>query len=61
MGRKPLNKTYDEVLEESRVRSKEYYEQNKEAIRKKRMERYNQLKMSGPQLLTEGKSTKQVL
>ena len=61
MGRKPLNKSYDDILEESRQRSKEYYEENKEEIKKKRMERYNQLK-NGHRLLTEDtQSKKQVL
>lgn len=61
MGRAPSNKTYEQVLEEARERSREYYEQNKDAIKKKRMERYNQLK-EGRELLTEGgDSNKKVL
>jgi predicted solute-binding protein len=44
MGRKSLNKTYEQVLEENRIRSKQYYELNKNEIIKKAMKRYNQLK-----------------
>ena len=58
MGRKPLNKSYEEVLEESRERANEYYELNKEEIKKKRMERYNQLKNGGKTLLTENTEPK---
>jgi hypothetical protein len=62
MGRKPLNKSYAEVLEESRERANEYYELNKEEIKKKRMERYNQLKNGGKTLLTENiEPKKQIL
>lgn len=46
MGRKPLNKTYEQILAESRERANEYYEENKEEVKKKRMERYNLLKES---------------
>ena len=61
MGRKPLNKSYEEILEESRQRSKEYYEENKDEVKKKRMDRYNQLK-NGKRLLTEdADSKKQIL
>jgi hypothetical protein len=58
MGRKPLNKSYEEILEESRERANEYYELNKEEIKKKRMERYNQLKNGGKTLLTENTEPK---
>lgn len=44
MGRKSFNKTYEQILEENRIRSKKYYEKNKEKINKKAMERYNRLK-----------------
>ena len=44
MGRRSLNKTYDEILEQKRVYSKQYYKKNKEKINKKVMERYNKLK-----------------
>ena len=46
MGRKPLNKTYEQILAESRTRAGEYYEENKDEVKKKRMERYNLLKES---------------
>ena len=46
MGRKPLNKTYEQILAESRERASEYYEENKDEVKKKRMERYNLLKES---------------
>ena len=32
MGRKPHNKTYEQILEESRKRASEYYENNKAEI-----------------------------
>jgi hypothetical protein len=44
MGRKSLNKTYEQILEENRIRAKKYYELYKEKIKKKAMERYNKLK-----------------
>lgn len=44
MGRKSLNKSYEQLLEENRIRSKKYYELHKEEIKKKAMERYNRLK-----------------
>jgi len=46
MGRKSLNKSYEQVLEENRIRSKEYYKLHKEEIKKKAMDRYNRLKNS---------------
>jgi len=44
MGRKSLNKSYEQILEENRIRSKKYYELHKEEIKKKAMKRYNRLK-----------------
>ena len=44
MGRKSLHKTYEQVLEENRIRSKKYYKLHKEECKKKSMERYNKLK-----------------
>ena len=44
MGRKSLNKSYSQLLEENRLRSKKYYELYKEEIKKKAMDRYNKLK-----------------
>lgn len=46
MGRKSLNKSYKQILEENRIRSKEYYQRHKEEIKKKVMDRYNKLKNS---------------
>ena len=46
MGRKSLNKSYEQILEENRIRSKEYYKLHKEEIKKKAMARYNKLKNS---------------
>ena len=46
MGRTPLNKTYEQILAESRERASEYYAENKEEVKRKRMERYNLLKES---------------
>ena len=45
MGRKKLNKTYQQILEENRIRSKKYYELHKEKIKKKMMNRYDKLKL----------------
>lgn len=61
MGRKPLNKSYEEILEESRQRSKEYYEENKNEVKKKRMDRYNQLKNGKRSLTEDADSKKQIL
>lgn len=62
MGRKPLNKSYEEILQEARERAKDYYEKNKDAVKRKRMDRYNQLKQDGRSLLTESDNpTKKVL
>lgn len=40
MGRKKLNRTKDELKQQSNQRSKRYYERNREAICEKRMHRY---------------------
>ena len=40
MGRKKLNRTKDELNEQSNLRSKRYYKFNKQEICSKRMERY---------------------
>ena len=40
MGRKKLNRTRAEQLEQQRVRSNRYYRRNAGRLRKKRMERY---------------------
>lgn len=44
MGRKLLNKTYDQVLEEKRIRANKYYQEHREECKKKAMDRYNNLK-----------------
>lgn len=44
MGRKSLNKTYEQLLAENRVRAKNYYKLHQEEIKKKAMDRYNKLK-----------------
>jgi hypothetical protein len=44
MGRKSLNKTYDQILKENRIRAKKYYEEHKDECKRKAMERYNKLK-----------------
>ena len=44
MGRKSLNKSYETILEENRIRAKQYYIENKEECKKKAMARYNKLK-----------------
>ena len=44
MGRKSLNKTYEQILEEKRIRSRKYYALHKDEINKKVMTRYNKLK-----------------
>jgi hypothetical protein len=40
MGRKKLNRTKEELKEQSNIRSKRYYQRNKEECDRKRMERY---------------------
>lgn len=47
MGRKSLNKTYQQVLEEKRIRSRQYYSINKDRIKREAVERYNKLKNKG--------------
>ena len=44
MGRKSKNKTYEQILQENRVRSKKYYELYKNELNRKSMVRYNKLK-----------------
>jgi hypothetical protein len=48
MGRKRLNKTYKQILEESNIRSKRYYDLHKEDVKKKRMLRYWEVKLNTP-------------
>lgn len=52
MGRKSLNKTHEQILEENRVRSAKYYLLHKEEINKKIMDRYNKRKKAS---LVKGK------
>ena len=40
MGRKKLNRTLEELREQSNIRSKRYYQKNRTKINKKTMERY---------------------
>lgn len=44
MGRKSLNKTYKQILEEKRIRANKYYQINKEMCKQKARDRYNLLK-----------------
>jgi len=44
MGRKSLNRTYDEMLESKRRTSNEYYKIHKDEILKKRNDKYQKLK-----------------
>lgn len=44
MGRKSHNKTYEQVLEESRARANAYYQLNKEKVKRKKLQRYYELK-----------------
>lgn len=44
MGRKCKNKTYEQILAEGRIRAKKYYQLHKEEVKKKAMEKYNELK-----------------
>ncbi len=44
MGRKSLNKTYEQILEEKRIYSMKYYTLHRDEINKKVMSRYNKLK-----------------
>jgi hypothetical protein len=49
MGRKKLNRTKDELKEQSNQRSKRYYERNRESICEKRMHRYLRAKEQNKQ------------
>lgn len=44
MGRKSLNKTHEQILEENRIRAAQYYSIHKDKINKKSMDRYNKRK-----------------
>lgn len=44
MGRKSLNKTYEQILAEGRIRASNYYQKHREEAKKKAMERYNKKK-----------------
>ena len=44
MGRKSLNRTYEEMLDHKRIKANEYYKLHREEINKKRTEKYNKLK-----------------
>ena len=44
MGRKSHNKTYEQILEENKLRAKKYYSKNKEEINTKKLEKYYALK-----------------
>ena len=44
MGRKKLNKTYQEILAEGRIRANKYYQEHREEVKRKAMIRYNKLK-----------------
>ena len=44
MGRKSLNKTYEQILAEGRIRANKYYQEHREEAKKKAMERYNKKK-----------------
>lgn len=44
MGRKSYNKTYKQLLEESRVRASEYYVKNRDEVLKKKRLKYELLK-----------------
>ena len=46
MGRKSLNKTYEQILAEGRIRSAKYYKKHREEHKKRVMDRYNKLKQS---------------
>lgn len=46
MGRKSHNKTYKQLLDESRVRANEYYIKNREEVLKKKRLKYELLKQS---------------
>jgi hypothetical protein len=40
MGRKKLNKTKDELLEQQRNRAKRYYQRHKQRLNEKSMQKY---------------------
>lgn len=40
MGRKKLNRTREELLEQQRVRAKRYYEKHKQRLNKNSLQRY---------------------
>lgn len=44
MGRKSHNKTYEQILEEKRVRALKYYYSNRDEINSKRRSLYEELK-----------------
>ena len=44
MGRKSHNKTYEEILEEKRIRALEYYYKNRDSVNSKRRSAYEKLK-----------------
>jgi len=44
MGRKSLNRTYEEILKLKRINANNYYKLNKELVNKKRRKLYNDLK-----------------
>jgi hypothetical protein len=46
MGRKSHNKTYEQILNEKRIRAIEYYRLNSNIIKKKARDRYNRIKLS---------------
>jgi hypothetical protein len=44
MGRKSYNRTYEETLEIARVRALKHYNLNRDAINKRRNDKYQKLK-----------------
>ena len=44
MGRKSYNRTYEETLEIKRVKALEYYNLNRDAVNKRRNDKYQKLK-----------------
>ena len=46
MGRKSMNRTYEELLEIKRIRANKYYSLHKEDVKKKARDRYALLKRS---------------
>ena len=44
MGRKSLNRTYEEMLDYKRIKANKYYAIHRDEINKKRIEKYNKLK-----------------